>query len=45
MDIYKFLETYLLNYEIRILQHFKAYWEMFISFPTNCFFISHIYLA
>jgi len=37
MYIYKFfLETYLLHYAIRKLQHFKAFWAMSDSFPTNC---------
>jgi len=40
----RFLETYLLHYAIRTLQHFKAPWAMSDSFPTNCF-VSQIYPA
>jgi len=32
-----FLQRYVLHYAIRTLQHFKAFWAMSDSFPTNCF--------
>jgi len=43
MDIYKFLsETILLHEPIRILQHLKAHWAMYVSFPTKCFCFTNL---
>jgi len=45
MDIYKFFpETILLHYPIRILQHLKAQWTMYVFFPTKCF-LFHTFIS